>query len=121
MTLEEVVRELCMEGGCYLKTKQNEKALWDDREVITMGRIKGPECLCNYNPPQLMVYCYKDVGPSVPEHRGSVSFCVVGETPSGWVDLRLYAIDRDKAVDYVDEAERLLSLMWSAAFLGSGS
>lgn len=73
-----------------------------------------PDCACNDKPPSFVLTPYHiDMRSS---KWRSVEFSVCGEMPNGrWVDLRVYSVPMDEAMDAIEPARKALFAAWTAA------
>lgn len=72
-----------------------------------------PDCACNDKPPSFVVTPYA-IDVNGPWH--SVEFSVCGELPNGrWVELKVYSVPMDEAMEAIDPARKALFAAWTAA------
>lgn len=72
-----------------------------------------PKCLCNDRSPQVVLTPWRIEHPSL-ETVVSVDVSICGETPSGWVDLKVYNLSLD--MEAIEKASNAMKSAWSAAF-----
>lgn len=111
MTQNEIVEELKKAGGKEFPCGHLHST--PGVRMFDFGRIDGPNCLCNDRPPSLHVMAWPDMTLNSQQITGTIKFQIFGESPFGWLDFSFYGIEREKAVDKIQEAKRILGESWA--------
>ena len=105
MTIDELAEEIIKLGGReYSHPFHKHEA----RTFSFRGLPGIPNCECNDRPPELHVQVWRDFQ----DNEGSVVFEMVAEGGGEWLKMEMYTVKRDKAIDFLPKAQKILSQLW---------